>query len=274
MSHRLEVVPVHGLPEIATGDRLGELIAEGLADAGVEPVAGDVVAVAQKAVSKAEGRVRELDDVAPGPEARRLAERLGKDPRLVELILSESRAVVRAERDLLIVETRSGWICANAGIDASNVPGTDRVTLLPEDADASARRIRAQLGAAAGVRPGGGDQRQLRAAVAPRPGRRRDRMRGDGAARRLARPDGPRGSRAGRHRGRGRRRGGGGSGPGARQGHGRPRLPGARAGALRQRGGRARRAARSSDQKPRTCSASQLASIGSGWPSSVNSGAS
>ena len=120
----------------------------------MEPVAGDVVAVAQKAVSKAEGRVRELDDVAPGPEARRLAERLGKDPRLVELILSESRAVVRAERDLLIVETRSGWICANAGIDASNMPGTDRVTLLPEDADASARHIRAQLGAAAGVRPG------------------------------------------------------------------------------------------------------------------------
>ncbi|MEK6327081.1 MAG: coenzyme F420-0:L-glutamate ligase [Actinomycetota bacterium] len=154
MSHRLEVVQVHGLPEIATGDRLGELIAGGLADAGVEPVAGDVVAVAQKAVSKAEGRVRELDDVVPGPAARRLAERLGKDPHLVELILSESRAVVRAERDLLIVETRSGWICADAGIDASNVPGTDRVALLPEDPDASARRIRAQLGAAAGVRPG------------------------------------------------------------------------------------------------------------------------
>ncbi len=154
MSHRFEVIPVHGLPEIATGDRLGELIAGGLADAGVEPAAGDVVAVAQKAVSKAEGRVRELDDVAPGPEARRLAERLGKDPRLVELILSESRAVVRAERDLLIVETRSGWICANAGIDASNVPGADRVALLPEDPDACARRIRAQIGAAAGVRPG------------------------------------------------------------------------------------------------------------------------
>jgi coenzyme F420-0:L-glutamate ligase/coenzyme F420-1:gamma-L-glutamate ligase len=84
---------------------------------------------------------------------RELATGLGKDPRLVELILSESRAVVRAERDLLIVETHSGWICANAGIDASNVPATDRVTLLPEDSDASARRIRAELGAAAGVRP-------------------------------------------------------------------------------------------------------------------------
>lgn len=153
MSHRLEVIPVHDLPEIATGDPLGELIARRLASAGVEPAAGDIVAVAQKAVSKVEGRVRELDDVVPGPNARQLATRLGKDPRLVELILSESRAVVRAERDLLIVETLSGWICANAGIDASNVRGTDRVTLLPEDPDASARRIRAEIDTAAGVRP-------------------------------------------------------------------------------------------------------------------------
>lgn len=153
MNHRLEVIPVHGLPEIATGDPLGELIARRLASAGVEPAASDIVAVAQKAVSKAEGRVCELDDVVPGPNARQLATRLGKDPRLIELILSESRAVVRAERDLLIVETLSGWICANAGIDASNVRGTDRVTLLPEDPDASARRIRAEIGTAAGVRP-------------------------------------------------------------------------------------------------------------------------
>jgi coenzyme F420-0:L-glutamate ligase / coenzyme F420-1:gamma-L-glutamate ligase len=152
MSHRLEVIPVHNLPEIATGNPLGELIARQLASASVEPTAGDIVAVAQKAVSKAEGRVRELDDVVPGPNARRLATRLGKDPRLVELILSESRTVVRAERDLLIVETLSGWICANAGIDASNVRG-DRVTLLPEDPDASAQRLRAEIGTAAGVRP-------------------------------------------------------------------------------------------------------------------------
>lgn len=153
MSHRLEVLPVHGLPEIAAGDSLGELIAGGLAGAGVAPANDDIVAVAQKAVSKAEGRVRELDEVAPGREARELAERLGKDPRLVELILAESRAIVRAERDVLIVETLSGWICANAGIDASNVPGGDRVTLLPEDPDASARRIREEIGAASGVRP-------------------------------------------------------------------------------------------------------------------------
>ncbi len=153
MSHRLEVIPVHDLPEIATGDPLGELIAQRLAGAGVEPAAGDIVAVVQKAVSKAEGRVRDLHEVVPGANARRLATRLGKDPRLVELILSESRTVVRAERDVLIVETLSGWICANAGIDASNVGGTDRVTLLPEDPDASARRLRAEIGRAAGVRP-------------------------------------------------------------------------------------------------------------------------
>jgi coenzyme F420-0:L-glutamate ligase / coenzyme F420-1:gamma-L-glutamate ligase len=153
MNGQLEVVPVSGLPEIAMGDPLGELIARGLARASVEPAAGDIVAVAQKAVSKAEGRVRELHEVEPGPEARLLARRLGKDPRLVELILGESRATVRAERDLLIVETVSGWICANAGIDASNVPGADRVTLLPEDSDASARRIRAEIQAAAGSRP-------------------------------------------------------------------------------------------------------------------------
>jgi coenzyme F420-0:L-glutamate ligase/coenzyme F420-1:gamma-L-glutamate ligase len=153
MSRHLEVVPVQGLPEIATGDPVGELVARRLASAGVEPAASDIVTVAQKAVSKAEGRVRELGDVVPGRNARRLATRLGKDPRLVELVLSESRAVVRAERDVLIVETLSGWICANAGIDTSNVPGTDRVTLLPEDPDASARRIRAEIGTVAGVRP-------------------------------------------------------------------------------------------------------------------------
>ncbi len=153
MSDRIEIVPVRGLPEVAAGDRLGELIAASLANAGEELAAGDVVAVAQKAVSKAEGRVRELDDVVAGGRAQELAKRLGKDPRLVELILGESRAVIRAEREVLIVETLSGWICANAGIDASNVPGADRVTLLPEDSDASARRIRAEIGATAGVRP-------------------------------------------------------------------------------------------------------------------------
>src|SRR3989442_13637984 len=98
MSDRLEIVPVGGLPEVAAGDRLGELIATSLASAGEELAAGDVVAVAQKAVSKAEGRVRELDDVVADERAQELAKRLGKDPRLVELILGESRTAIRAER--------------------------------------------------------------------------------------------------------------------------------------------------------------------------------
>lgn len=153
MSERLEVIPVRGMPEITPGDDLGALIVDAVATAGDELRPGDIVAVAQKVVSKAEGRVRELADIAPGVRARVLAERVGKDPRLVELILRESRAVIRAERGVLIVETRSGWICANAGIDASNVPGEDRVTLLPTDPDLSARRARAAIRAVAGLAP-------------------------------------------------------------------------------------------------------------------------
>jgi coenzyme F420-0:L-glutamate ligase/coenzyme F420-1:gamma-L-glutamate ligase len=151
MTGRVEVVPVEGLPEIEPGDRLGELIAVA---SGEEIRSGDVVVVSQKVVSKAEGRVADLGEVQPGERARELAERLGKDPRLVELILRESVEVVRAERDVLIVEGRTGWISANAGIDASNVPGTGLVTLLPVDADASARRLRAEIRDATGATPG------------------------------------------------------------------------------------------------------------------------
>jgi coenzyme F420-0:L-glutamate ligase/coenzyme F420-1:gamma-L-glutamate ligase len=144
---------VRGLPEIAPGDRLGSLIVDAIGTTGERLSAGDVVAISQKVVSKAEGRVRELTRVEPGERAREIAQRLDKDPRLVELVLEEARAVVRAEAGVLIVETNGGWICANAGIDASNVPGDDSVTLLPEDPDASARRIRTEIEAAAGVAP-------------------------------------------------------------------------------------------------------------------------
>jgi len=153
MSPRVGAIPVRGLPELSAGDRLGDLVARALAAAGEEPTEGDVVTVAQKAVSKVEGRTEDLRAVEPRQRARSLAERLGKDPRVVELVLRESRSVVRAEREVLIVETLGGWICANAGIDASNVPGAESVTLLPRDPDASARRIRAEIGAAAGARP-------------------------------------------------------------------------------------------------------------------------
>ncbi len=139
---RIEVLPVAGLPDVVEGDRVGALIA-----AATELQGGDVVVVSQKVVSKAEGRIRNLDEVDPGPRARELAATVGKDPALVQLILDESRAIVRAASGVLIVETRSGWICANAGIDASNLSDPGTVALLPEDPDASARRIRAEIGA-------------------------------------------------------------------------------------------------------------------------------
>jgi coenzyme F420-0:L-glutamate ligase / coenzyme F420-1:gamma-L-glutamate ligase len=108
--------------------------------------------ISQKAASKVEGRVRRLAEVEPGDEARELAAELEKEPALVELILQESPRVVRAERGVLITETRAGWICANAGIDSSNLED-GVVSLLPEDADASARRIRAEIAAASGRSP-------------------------------------------------------------------------------------------------------------------------
>jgi coenzyme F420-0:L-glutamate ligase / coenzyme F420-1:gamma-L-glutamate ligase len=145
---RVEVVAVDGLPEVREGDRVGELIADRAV-----PGPGDVVVVSQKVVSKSEGRTRRLTEVEPGSEALQLAGRLGKDAALVELILAESRRIIRADRGVLIAETLSGWICANAGIDASNVPGEDVVTLLPLDPDASARRIRAEIEEASGSRP-------------------------------------------------------------------------------------------------------------------------
>ncbi|MGH2953280.1 MAG: coenzyme F420-0:L-glutamate ligase [Solirubrobacterales bacterium] len=146
---RIELAGVAGMPEITEGDNVGALLAAaaiGLSD-------DSVVVVSQKIVSKAEGRVRDLAEVEPGERARELAAQLGKDPRVVELVLAESRRLVRAERGVLIVETRAGWICANAGIDASNVPGEDAVTLLPLDPDASARRLREEIREAVGARP-------------------------------------------------------------------------------------------------------------------------
>jgi len=141
----LRVLPVAGLPEFAEGMSVGEEIASS-----AEMLDGDVVVVSQKVVSKAEGRVRPLSSAVPGTEARRLAAVLGKEPALIELILTESREVLRAERGVLIVETKHGFVCANAGIDSSNLPDPGTVSLLPEDPDASARRIRAEIQTATG----------------------------------------------------------------------------------------------------------------------------
>jgi coenzyme F420-0:L-glutamate ligase / coenzyme F420-1:gamma-L-glutamate ligase len=135
----IQVLPVEGLPEIVEGDDLSSLIA-----AAVELRNGDVVCVAQKIVSKAEGRVVHLDEVEPSEEARRLAGRDG-DPRRVEVVLREAVRVVRSRPPLVIAETRHGFVCAAAGVDASNAPAPDTVVVLPEDPDASAARLRGAL---------------------------------------------------------------------------------------------------------------------------------
>jgi coenzyme F420-0:L-glutamate ligase/coenzyme F420-1:gamma-L-glutamate ligase len=150
----VEVVPLEGLPEIQLGDRLGELVADAATAGGGALADDDIVVVSQKIVSKAEGRLVDLAEVEAGERAVELADRLGKDPRLVELILRESTGLVRAQGGVLIVEGQSGWISANAGIDVSNVPGSERVTLLPVDSDASARRLRAELRDITGANPG------------------------------------------------------------------------------------------------------------------------
>jgi len=140
----LRLIGVPGMPEVKAGDALASLIAESVRRAGLRLVEGDVVVIAQKIVSKAEGRTVQLDEIEPGEVARDWAARYDKDARMVEVVLRESRRIVRMERGILIAETHHGFICANAGVDASNV-AADVVTLLPEDADQSARSIQSEL---------------------------------------------------------------------------------------------------------------------------------
>jgi coenzyme F420-0:L-glutamate ligase / coenzyme F420-1:gamma-L-glutamate ligase len=138
-----------GLPEVAEGDDLGDLLAGTAPD---DLDAGDVLVVAHKVVSKAEGRTRRLEGIEPGERARDIAARHERDPRLVQAALDESAEVLRAEGGVLVCVTRHGLVCANAGVDRSNAaPG--EVVLLPEDPDASARELRARLGELRGVRP-------------------------------------------------------------------------------------------------------------------------
>jgi len=148
---RVELLAVPGLPMVKAGDDLGRLIG-GRLTGELALRGGDVLVLAQKIVSKAEGRVVELRSVTPSKRAVELAAEVQKDPRLVELILSESLRVVRSRPNVLIVEHRLGWIMANAGIDQSNVgpqDGVERALLLPRDPDASAETLRAGLRASA-----------------------------------------------------------------------------------------------------------------------------
>lgn len=154
-AHVLTFTPIPGLPDVRAGDDLAPMLSAALLGAGLRLADGDILAVTQKIVSKAEGRLRRLAEISPSPRAEALARETRKDPRLVELILQESRAVVRTRPDLIIAEHRLGIVLANAGIDRSNVAGGDDVVLLlPADPDASAGRLRRQIGAAAGARIG------------------------------------------------------------------------------------------------------------------------
>ena len=152
----IAVIPVPGLPLINPGDDLARLLGDAIEAARVGLKVGDVVAVCQKVVSKAEGAVVALADVEASPFARHLAGRTegGKDPRALEVILRETRRIVRMERGHLICETHHGWVCANAGVDESNGVAPDVVTLLPRDPDASATRLREQVVARFGVEVG------------------------------------------------------------------------------------------------------------------------
>jgi coenzyme F420-0:L-glutamate ligase/coenzyme F420-1:gamma-L-glutamate ligase len=143
----LRAFALPGLPDVAVGDDLAALIVAALRRGGESLHAGDVVVVAQKVVSKAEGAVVRLDEVQPSARAGQWASAWGKDPRVVEVVLRESQRIVRMERGVLIAETRQGFVCANAGVDASNV-AAGFVTVLPRDVDESARRLRGALVAA------------------------------------------------------------------------------------------------------------------------------
>lgn len=150
-----QTIGVTGLPEIRPGDNLGYLISDATREQRTPLAEGDILVVTQKIVSKAEGRLVSLEGVEPSEFARAFAQDAGRDPRLIELVLEESRAIVRMDpsRGVLITETWHGFVCANAGIDQSNVPGDDVVCLLPVDSDASARRIRAEVEERSGVAP-------------------------------------------------------------------------------------------------------------------------
>jgi coenzyme F420-0:L-glutamate ligase/coenzyme F420-1:gamma-L-glutamate ligase len=141
MADALQILPLKGLPEVRPGDDLPAMILQATGEHGPQIEDGDVVVVAQKVVSKAEGRLVPLAEVTPSPFAVAYAQTFDKDPRHVEVVLREARRVVRMDHGVLIVETFHGLVCANAGVDASNVEGEEVLCLLPVDSDASAARL-------------------------------------------------------------------------------------------------------------------------------------
>lgn len=145
------LIPIDGLPEIKPGDDLAAMLIDRLTAANRTFQRGDILAVAQKVVSKSEGRIRRLADVVPGPDAQRMAAESGKDAKGLQVVLDETVRIVRWQRGVLIVETKHGFVCANAGVDHSNAGAADTVILLPVDPDGSAARIRDRIKKLAGI---------------------------------------------------------------------------------------------------------------------------
>jgi coenzyme F420-0:L-glutamate ligase/coenzyme F420-1:gamma-L-glutamate ligase len=145
MGAEVRIIGVTGLPEVQKGDNLSHLILQAVRTQGEEILSGDIVVITQKIISKAEGQVYSLQDIVPSPFAYQIAQTLEKDPRLVEIILRQSRRIVRMDKGVCITETLHGFICANAGVDESNVAGEAMVTVLPEDPDRSAETLRLTL---------------------------------------------------------------------------------------------------------------------------------
>ena len=142
MPPEIRVIGVEGMPEVVAGDDLTALLIDAAEKQNTSIDSGDIVVVTQKIVSKAEGRVISIEDIQPSELALTITEGHRRDPRHTELILRESARIVRMDRGVIISETHHGFTCANAGIDASNIPGSNTVALLPVDPDASARRVR------------------------------------------------------------------------------------------------------------------------------------
>ena len=152
MKSRIEIIPIPVVPDIKAGDKLDIIILESMNNANEFLLEGDIVVVAQKVISKAEGRLIDLKLVNPSEKSLQIAKQNDKDPRLIELILNESVDILRLARGILIVETKRGLICANAGVDQSNVEKSNNyAALLPEDADLSARELRHSLKRKTGI---------------------------------------------------------------------------------------------------------------------------
>ncbi len=153
--NKIEIIPILIRDDIKKGDNIADLIIKSIKDKNESLQENDVVIITHKIISKAEGRTTDLRNIVPSEESKKISSNTGKDPRLVELIISQSNEIVKIERDIIITETKHGFVCANAGIDTSNVGKlSDHVLLLPDDPDESARDIRNDINAKTGVNVG------------------------------------------------------------------------------------------------------------------------